>query len=228
MLLGVCLKFSNSYYNRNWTDFTFECIPQLAFMLCFFGYMDWMIMYKWVTPVTQDPDLNGPPSLINTLIGMGLSQPNRQPLYQGQDDIQKVLMVVTACAVPLMLIPKPVIILIKRRLANRASSSTRTNGDLEEPLLGERKGHEDEHDEEPFGEPMLETSGTFQAVWIYLGFAVLFGITVGVLLFMDVLESFLHTLRLHWVEFQSKFYKADGYSFVPYRHHQVLVAELNG
>merc|ERR1719486_1712537 len=53
---------------------------------------------------------------------------------------------------------------------------------------------------------------------IYLGFAVLMAITAGVLLGMDVLECFLHTLRLHWVEFQSKFFKADGYFFTPFSH----------
>jgi V-type H+-transporting ATPase subunit a len=56
----------------------------------------------------------------------------------------------------------------------------------------------------------------------YLGFGLFAGITFGVLLMMDVLECFLHALRLHWVEFQNKFFKADGIRFAPYSFKQII------
>lgn len=47
---------------------------------------------------------------------------------------------------------------------------------------------------------MTVTSGlkSGSALSIFIGFPVWFGSTVGVLMMMDLLECFLHTLRLHW------------------------------
>ena len=69
---------------------------------------------------------------------------------------------------------------------------------------------------------MLGAINTENPVVILIGFYVFAMVTIGELLCMDVLECFLHALRLHWVEFQNKFYKADGYRFQPFSFHSIL------
>ena len=61
---------------------------------------------------------------------------------------------------------------------------------------------------------------------MFFGFIILFHVTLFILMGIDLIECLLHTVRLHWIEFQSKFYHADGNLFIPFSFENIF-NELN-
>jgi V-type H+-transporting ATPase subunit a len=70
MALGVLMKGANSIFYKSPVDFCLEFIPQLVMMLALFGYMDLLIILKWLTDYSGKE--NEAPSIITTMIAVFL------------------------------------------------------------------------------------------------------------------------------------------------------------
>ena len=64
-----------------------------------------------------------------------------------------------------------------------------------------------------FDEVLVAMFAANNAIGLFITFFIWMGATFLVLMCMDLMEAFLHTLRLHWVEFQNKFFRGNGLTF---------------
>lgn len=232
----VCDAYSNGYYGATCTPWGYSCQGgETTADLC---------------PLDFGGDGDGcqPPNLITTLISIALS-PGKvdEPIYSGQASIQNILLAIAGLSVPVLLLAKP--FAISRDHSDNHGDEEHGDGE-EDHGFGEIIIHQAIETIE-FVLGMVSNTASYLRLWAlslahselatvfwekamlstlnvnffatFLGFGVFAGTTFGVLLMMDVLECFLHALRLHWVEFQNKFFKADGIRFSPYSFKQVIV-----
>jgi V-type H+-transporting ATPase subunit a len=114
MTLGLILKAMNQIQAKKYFFVLIETLPQLTFFLLFFGYMDFLIIYKW----THEWNAATAPSIITTMINIPLQLGRTedccggQPMwgnYQdtSQNTIQIFILVVMLICVPMILCLKP-------------------------------------------------------------------------------------------------------------------------
>ncbi|XP_045060890.1 V-type proton ATPase 116 kDa subunit a3-like isoform X2 [Coregonus clupeaformis] len=266
MTFGVCLSFFNYKHFNQLSSVFLVLIPELFFMLFLFGYLVFMVIFKWLAFDTAHS--NSAPSILIHFIDMFLFTENKEnpPLYKGQVVVQEVLVVLALCSVPVLLLGKPIHQYITYKMNHRHMASERR------PLLAENNSinaHQGEvetgsHRGEEFDAAdvfmhqaihtieyclgCISNTASYLRLWAlslahaqlsevlwvmvmrialtgqgYVGSVVLFVVfsffavlTVAILLVMEGLSAFLHALRLHWVEFQNKFYSGTGYKLNPF------------
>jgi len=303
MLFGLSLALVNHLYFKDKMSIFCEWIPQMIFLWCLVGYLCVIIIYKWL--VWKEP--NSAPGLLIGLINMFMfTAPSKEAgtfLYNGQGEVQKVIVFVALICLPWMLCARPIVIWYQRRsraqysllaesgertgvtnplyteqlqdktatettkaarnYSMQASASADDVPIIDQDQLGASPcGGDEEEPEKDFQEIIilqtihtiefslncishtasylrlwalslahselsevlwkmvihigLAGSRTIGPIMLFITFAFFGVLTVAILLAMEGLSAFLHALRLHWVEFQSKFYHGDGYPFTPF------------
>ncbi|XP_004430767.2 PREDICTED: V-type proton ATPase 116 kDa subunit a isoform 4 isoform X1 [Ceratotherium simum simum] len=283
MVFGVILSLFNHIYFRKTLNIILQFIPEMIFILCLFGYLVFMIIFKWChfdVHVSQHA-----PSILIHFINMFLfnyNDPSNAPLYKRQQEVQSFFVIMALISVPWMLLIKPFILRAKHRQSQLQASMIQQDAakDLEggnsipsvssgQGASAGAPGSKDDHEEEfNFGDVFvhqaihtieyclgcISNTASYLRLWalslahaqlsevlwtmvmdiglrirgwggligVFIIFAVFAVLTVAILLIMEGLSAFLHALRLHWVEFQNKFYVGAGYKFCPFSFKRIL------
>ncbi|XP_050831249.1 V-type proton ATPase 116 kDa subunit a 3 isoform X1 [Serinus canaria] len=272
MGFGVVLGVFNHVHFQQRHRLVLEFLPEMIFLLALFGYLVFLIFYKWIKFSAADSRVA--PSILIHFIDMFLFTSNAEnlPLYPGQVPVQMVLVVLALASVPVLLLGTP----LYQWCRQGASRMPVTTGEQEPLLEGqeagnsvnattedvESGGHSPAAKHLDFAEIFMHqaihtieyclgcvsNTASYLRLWalslahaqlsevlwtmvmrngfvglsyvggvvlvpVFTAFAVL---TVAILLVMEGLSAFLHALRLHWVEFQNKFYVGAGYKLCPF------------
>ncbi|XP_072508702.1 V-type proton ATPase 116 kDa subunit a 4 [Notamacropus eugenii] len=279
MVFGVILSLFNHIYFRKTINIVLQFIPEMIFILCLFGYLVFMIIFKWCQYDVSSSRIA--PSILIHFINMFLfnySDPTNKPLYAHQQEVQSFLVIFALIAVPWMLLIKPFILRARHQRSQALITNQDTTIEIEADgrpksvgkggSAGAQGGHDDHEEEFNFGDifvhqaihtieyclgcisntasylrlwalslahsqlsevlwTMVMSIGLQQRSWggligVFIIFAFFAVLTVAILLVMEGLSAFLHALRLHWVEFQNKFYTGCGYKFTPFSFKEIL------
>lgn len=108
------MKAFNAVQRKNKIDFIFEFIPQIVLLTVLFGFMDLLIVVKWLTNFEAMENAR-PPSVITAMINMCLgfgeqkdARTAETELLPHQPLIMKCCLITALICVPLMLYVKPI------------------------------------------------------------------------------------------------------------------------
>ena len=116
MTLGILLKGLNAGYFGKRLDIYHEFLPQLILLLCMFGYMDMIIIQKWLIDWKGQEEESRAPSVVNIMIQMFINggeipDPQKElPVLENQTQWSKAMLYLALICPPWMLLVKPLIL----------------------------------------------------------------------------------------------------------------------
>uniref|UniRef100_A0A671S488 V-type proton ATPase subunit a n=1 Tax=Sinocyclocheilus anshuiensis TaxID=1608454 RepID=A0A671S488_9TELE len=242
MTFGVTLSLFNHLYFKKPLNIYLGFIPEIIFMVSLFGYLVLLIFYKWLAYDAKSS--KEAPSLLIAFINMCLfsyNDPTNKPFYTGQVVIQCLLVITALACVPCMLIVKTLVMrrqyLWRRHLFNFADVAVHQAIHTIEYCLGCISNTASYLRLWALSLAHAQLSEVLWTMVMHMGlasrnfggffalsiiFAFFATLTVFILLIMEGLSAFLHALRLHWVEFQNKFYTGQGFKFMPFTFDGIL------
>mmetsp|Transcript_14559 Transcript_14559/g.14187 ORF Transcript_14559/g.14187 Transcript_14559/m.14187 type:complete len:177 (+) Transcript_14559:1680-2210(+) len=163
MSLGIMMKGLNSIYFKKPLDFIFEFIPQIIFLWVLFGWMDVMIIGKWLQPyqlqwTTQSEynNVSRAPNIISVMINMFLAigknpedPADGEPIQYNnifggasstQTTISIVFVLIMFICVPLMLCVKPIVFCCSHE-EEKPAQVHEEKEDIEHAFLNEDKAN---------------------------------------------------------------------------------------
>ncbi|XP_016940076.4 V-type proton ATPase 116 kDa subunit a 1 [Drosophila suzukii] len=291
MVFGVCMSVENFVFFKKYAYIILQFVPQVLFLLLMFGYMCFMMFYKWVKySPTTDVEADSPgcaPSVLIMFIDMVLFKTETATpgcdvnMFPIQKTLEMIFLVVAILCIPWILLGKPLYIKFQRRnrpvgsvvevdeIVEKIEVTTGKEIIITEVHESHESGGHSEEDDEPMSEIWihqaihtieyilstishtasylrlwalslahaqlsevlwtmvlamgLQMNGYVGAIALFFIFAVWEFFTIAIMVMMEGLSAFLHTLRLHWVEFMSKFYAGNGYPFTPFCFRDILI-----
>jgi len=148
MTVGLFLKLLNAIHFGHGLDIVFEFIPQVGFLMGIFGYLCFLIFIKWTIGTGTSP------LLLNVLINMIIPGSSAGTyFYENQQLIETILVLIALISIPVMLIPKPIIIGCmysswkkKHGIIKKKKSDSELEGGSSEVHSEEGSGEKDEKD----------------------------------------------------------------------------------
>lgn len=126
MIFGVCMNTVNMVHFKHKIYILLEFIPQILFLSLIFGYMVFMMFFKWFMYTAKTEDLAASPgcapSVLIMFINMMLFKETkatdencRDYMYDAQPTVQMTFIFIALACIPVMLLGKPLYIMFERK-----------------------------------------------------------------------------------------------------------------